>query len=87
LDSLFKGNPVGMLLLWRSKNHENSDPFALTILVGAGKSSENRLIVDGQQRVLSLLLLLNGRHVKVATRSTPNSTSNSTLRSASLRWA
>jgi hypothetical protein len=65
LDSLFKGNPVGILLLWRSKNHENSDPFALTILVGAGKSSENRLIVDGQQRVLSLLLLLIGWHVKV----------------------
>jgi hypothetical protein len=40
-------------------------PFALTILVGAGKSSENHLIVDGQQRVLSLLLLLNGWHVKV----------------------
>jgi len=65
LDSLFKGNPVGILLLWRSKNPENSDPFALKVLVGEGKSSENFLIVDGQQRVLSLLLLLNGWHVKV----------------------
>jgi hypothetical protein len=65
LDSLFKGNPVGILLLWRSKNPENSDPFALRVLVGEGKSSENFLIVDGQQRVLSLLLLLNGWHVKV----------------------
>jgi len=65
LDSLSKGNPVGILLLWRSKNPEDSDPFALRVLVGEGKSSENHLIVDGQQRVLSLLLLLNGWHVKV----------------------
>jgi uncharacterized protein with ParB-like and HNH nuclease domain len=55
-DSLFKGNPVGILLLWRSKNPENSDPFALRVFIGEGKSSENFLIVDGQQRVLSLLL-------------------------------
>jgi hypothetical protein len=40
-------------------------PFALTILAGEGKSSESHLIVDGQQRILSLLLLLNGWHVKV----------------------
>jgi hypothetical protein len=65
LDSLFKGNPVGILLLWRSKNPEDSDPFALKVLIGEGKTSENFLIVDGQQRVLSLLLLLNGWRVKV----------------------
>jgi len=65
LDSLFRGNPVGILLLWRSKNPEDSDPFALRVLIGETKSSENFLIVDGQQRVLSLLLLLNGWHVKV----------------------
>jgi len=65
LDSLLKGNPVGILLLWRSKNPEDSDPFALRVLIGETKSSENFLIVDGQQRVLSLLLLLNGWHVKV----------------------
>jgi hypothetical protein len=65
LDSLFKGNPVGILLLWRSKNPEDSDPFAPRVFIGESKSSENFLIVDGQQRVLSLLLLLNGWHVKV----------------------
>ena len=64
-DSLFKGNPVGILLLWRSKNPEDSDPFALRVFIGEGKSSENFLIVDGQQRILSLLLFLNGWHVKV----------------------
>jgi len=63
-DSLFKGNPVGILLLWRSKNPEDSDPFALKVLIEEGKCSENFLIVDGQQRVLSLLLL-NGWHVEV----------------------
>jgi uncharacterized protein with ParB-like and HNH nuclease domain len=47
LDSLFKGNPVGILLLWRSKNSEDSDSFALRVLVGEGKSSENFLLVDG----------------------------------------
>jgi hypothetical protein len=64
-DSLYKGNPVGILLLWRSKNPEDSDPFALRVLIGETKSSKNFMIVDGQQRVLSLLLLLNGWHVKV----------------------
>jgi hypothetical protein len=54
LDSLLKGNPVGILLLWRSKNPENSDPFTLRVLVGECKSSENFLIVDGQQRVLCI---------------------------------
>jgi hypothetical protein len=65
LDFLFKGNPVAIILLWRSRNPENPDPFALKVLIGEGKSSENYLIVDGQQRVLSLLLLLNGWRVKV----------------------
>jgi hypothetical protein len=65
VDSLFKGNPVGILLLWRTKNPEDSDPFALRVLVGEGRSSENFLIVDGQQRVLLLLLLLNGWSIRV----------------------
>ena len=58
-DSLLKGNPVGILLLWRSKNPEDSDPFALRAFIGGGEGSENYLIVDGQRRILSLLLLLN----------------------------
>jgi hypothetical protein len=29
LDSLLKGNPVGILLLWRSNSPGDSDPFAL----------------------------------------------------------
>jgi hypothetical protein len=41
-------------LLWRSKNPEDSDPFALRVRVGEGKSSESFLIVDGQQRVLCI---------------------------------
>jgi hypothetical protein len=65
LESLFKGNPVGILLLWRSRSPEDSDPFALRALVGEGKGSENYLVVDGQQRILSLLLLLNGWRVRV----------------------
>jgi hypothetical protein len=68
LDSLLNGNPVGILLLWRAKNPEDSDPFALRVFVDEGregKGAENYLIVDGQQRILSLLLLMNGWHVKV----------------------
>jgi hypothetical protein len=52
-------------LLWRSKNPEDSDPFALRVRVSEGKSSESFLIVDGQQRILSLLLLLNGWSIRV----------------------
>jgi hypothetical protein len=90
-DSLLKGNPVGILLLWRSKNPEDSDPFALKVLVGGGKSSENYLIVDGQQRILSLLFLLNGGVLGSATFSSgwniPHNRSRSTPRSTSLRLA
>jgi uncharacterized protein with ParB-like and HNH nuclease domain len=56
LDSLLNGNPVGILLLWRAKNPEDSDPFALRVFVDEGregKGAENYLIVDGQQRILS----------------------------------
>jgi hypothetical protein len=65
LDSLLKGNPVGILLLWGSKNPEDSDPFALRVLIGEGKTTESYLIIDGQQRTLSLLLILNVWRIRV----------------------
>jgi hypothetical protein len=67
LDSLFKGNPVAIILLWRSRNPENplSSGSSSARVRARVESSENYLIVDGQQRVLSLLLLLNGWHVKI----------------------
>jgi hypothetical protein len=50
LDSLFKGNPLGILLLGRSKNPEDSDPFALRVRVGEGeevaKGAATNLIHD-----------------------------------------
>jgi hypothetical protein len=87
LDSLLRGNPVGILLLWRSKNPEYSDPFALRVLIGEGKTSENFLIVDGQQRVLSLLLLLNGWRVKVGDMEYTTQPISLTLLNSSLRSA
>jgi hypothetical protein len=35
------------------------------VFVGEGESSESYLIIDGQQRVLSLLLILNGWRIRV----------------------
>ena len=37
LDSLLKGNPVGILLCWRSRHPENPAPFVLRVLVCKGK--------------------------------------------------
>lgn len=49
LDSLYKGYPVGSLLVWETE----ADPGAIrgSVLAGAGVRS---LLLDGQQRITTL---------------------------------
>ena len=52
LDSLYKGYPVGYLITWRNPNAKLKDG---TISVG------KRILIDGQQRVTSLMAALLGQ--------------------------
>jgi hypothetical protein len=59
-DSMFRGFPIGYLLLW-----ENSEPNAGRA-IGTGekpRKTPSRLIVDGQQRLTSLYAVLRGRKI------------------------
>ncbi len=54
LDSLFQGYPVGYLIAWRNPNVKLKDGTS---------SSGKRILIDGQQRVTSLMAALLGRQV------------------------
>jgi len=59
-DSMFRGFPIGYLLLW-----ENSETQAGR-MIGTGerpRKTPSRLIVDGQQRLTSLYAVLRGKRV------------------------
>ncbi|MEM2233155.1 MAG: DUF262 domain-containing protein [Nitrososphaerota archaeon] len=77
LESLIRGYPTGILLLWRAERPEEADPFAVRIDAGLGPISangEHLLIVDGQQRVLTLLMAASGWRIRVggsAVQATP----------------
>ena len=54
LDSLYKGFPVGYLILWRNPN----------IRTKSGElSSGKKILIDGQQRIVSLIAALLGEDV------------------------
>lgn len=59
LDSMYKGFPVGALLLWQV-----TDPSATTIGADSKQSSPSMLIVDGQQRLTSLYAVRTGTPVR-----------------------
>lgn len=54
LDSLYKGYPVGYLILWRNPSVR---------LRGGELSFGKRILIDGQQRIVSLVASLLGREV------------------------
>jgi len=54
LDSLYRGYPVGYLVIWRNPNVKLKDGT-----LSAGK----RILIDGQQRVTALMAALLGREV------------------------
>lgn len=54
LDSLYKGYPVGYLIIWRNPTIRTKD---------GGLSSGKRILIDGQQRIVSLIAALLGQPV------------------------
>jgi hypothetical protein len=54
LDSLYKGYPVGYIILWKNPTIRTKD---------GGFSSGKKILIDGQQRVISLMAALLGEVV------------------------
>jgi hypothetical protein len=59
-DSMYRGFPIGYLLLWESGSAQG----ARTIGAGTKQLSPNLLIVDGQQRLTSIYAVVKGIPVK-----------------------
>jgi len=59
VDSLYKNHPVGMILLWQTNTEDN---VPITAIYDTTKeiSNYNELVIDGQQRLTSLLLVKKG---------------------------
>jgi len=59
VDSLYKNHPVGMILLWQTNPEDN---VPITAIDDATKEISNysELVIDGQQRLTSLLLVKKG---------------------------
>lgn len=65
VDSLYKNHPIGMILLWQTNPDDN---LPITAIDDANKeiSNYNELVIDGQQRLTSLLLVKKGCIFKAA---------------------
>ena len=59
VSSLYKNHPIGMILLWQTNPNEN---VPITAIDDTTKeiSNYNELVIDGQQRLTSLLLVKRG---------------------------
>lgn len=59
VDSLYKNHPIGMILLWQTNPNDN---VPITAIDDATKEVSNysELVIDGQQRLTSLLLVKKG---------------------------
>ena len=62
LDSIFKNYPIGSVILWRPSSQvaADLDPTAVPLVDTGLISQEPHFIIDGQQRITSLVLLFNG---------------------------
>lgn len=64
LDSLYWGYPSGSLLTWETDGNSPTREFA----VAQQSAASEKLLLDGQQRLTSLLAVINGEPVKVRKR-------------------
>ena len=64
LDSIYKDYPTGSILLWETDKEVVERDSAVTLQTKS-ESSNKSLLLDGQQRLTSLLAVLNGNPVKV----------------------
>lgn len=60
IDSMIKGYPVGSIILWKpSRNVYENDPFSKPIIGEKDFNREVYYVIDGQQRLTTLLLMFN----------------------------
>lgn len=62
IDSIINNYPIGVIILWKPSNLSLSeiDPFSKPLIdIKVEKVSEHLYVIDGQQRLTSLLLLFN----------------------------
>jgi len=66
-ESLVRRYPVGILMFWAPERREVADPFSIPITPPFAHEprGEKILIVDGQQRLVSLLLAASGWRLKI----------------------
>lgn len=58
-DSLYKGLPIGMLILWKiNENNNEFKPIGLN-----KKTTPSKLIIDGQQRLTALYAVITGSEI------------------------
>lgn len=69
LDSLYRGYPSGAILLWETDEVVPLQELAVTQQINPYQST--RLLLDGQQRLTSLLAVIRGEPVKVRSRKRP----------------
>ncbi len=63
IDSILRGYPIGAIILWKpsSKDFIRDDPFSVPLTDAVGENGgDYYYVIDGQQRLTSLLLLFNG---------------------------
>ncbi|WP_457640685.1 GmrSD restriction endonuclease domain-containing protein [Persephonella sp.] len=61
IDSIINHYPIGTIILWKPSNVDNEiDPFSKPIIDVNQKPREIFYVIDGQQRLTSLLLVFNG---------------------------
>lgn len=69
LDSLYRGYPSGVILLWDTDEKVPQQDFAIAQQLNPYQST--RLLLDGQQRLTSLSAVIRGEPVKVRGRKRP----------------
>ena len=69
LDSLYRGYPSGSILMWETDEPVPTRDSA--IQQSSSAFSNNKLLLDGQQRLTSLTAVLNGEQVTVRGRKRP----------------
>ena len=69
LDSLYRGYPTGVILMWEAK--EQDATRSLQISQEQSAFTAQKLLLDGQQRLTSLSAVFRGEPVRVRNRSKP----------------
>lgn len=69
LDSLYRGYPSGVILLWDTDEKVPQQDFSIAQQVNPYQST--RLLLDGQQRLTSLSAVISGKPVNVRGRKRP----------------